>query len=105
MKKANLLFAVFTLILMTYGAYLNNYADGGADGLSNFILLVIVLILSFGCLIGFFVSLFLQQETSQLQKILLTIVALVVTIGFLASTGLFGYDTMDYEVEVQEQIK
>lgn len=105
MRKANLLFVVLTLILMAYAFYLVNYADGGADGLSNFFPLVIALILSLGCLIGFFVSLFLQRETSNLQKTLLAIAALIVVIGFLASIGLLGNGNADYEVEVQEQVE
>jgi len=90
---------------MAYGFYLANYADGGADGLSNFFPLLIVLVLSLGCLIGFFVSLFLQRETLRVHKILLALVALVVLIVFLNSIGLFGNNNMNYEVEVQERLE
>jgi amino acid transporter len=90
---------------MAYGVYLANYADGGADGLSNFFSLAIVLILSFGSSVGFFTTLFLLRGTSRSQKILVTMAALLVILVFLVSIGIFGYYTSDFEPEFLEQVE
>lgn len=106
MKKTSIIFATITLFFAALTYYFMFYGDGGADGLSTFILIAFAGILCFCSLLAFLLTLFLRKGQSRRTRNWIMGVALVLPLlGFICVAGVFTYFTADYQSQWEIRVE
>ncbi|MFK7814101.1 MAG: hypothetical protein AB8B59_16505 [Maribacter sp.] len=106
MKKSSLLLLLAALFFGAVTYYFMYFADGGADGLSSFVFIVLFGVLSACLFLAFLLSFFLRKGQSKTARnwIIGVVIALPI-LGILSITGVFSYFTYDYQNQWEVQVE
>ena len=103
MRKVSLLLLMATIFFGALAYYFMYQSDGGADGLSAFVPMVLFGVLFLSSLIGFLVSLLIRKEQSARTRNWIIGAAITLPImGLLSVIGVFGYFTYSYQSDWEE---
>ena len=105
MKKVRIILVVATLFFGAMAYYFMTQADGGADGLSSFMPMVLFGVLFLCSVIGFLVTLILRKKHSVRTRNWIIGAAITLPImGLILVIGVFGYFSFQYQSDWENKV-